>query len=104
VILGIDRQKSHVINSGIFTSAGRNIMEYTGTHGYLRYPDANNNPAPIFLYTANGKQVQALTNNHVNVSKLTLSQHYIVIYLLNIQCHGILVHLFFSIKDPLLGA
>jgi hypothetical protein len=36
---------------------GRDVKEYTGTHGYLRYPDANNNPAPIFLYNANGKQV-----------------------------------------------
>lgn len=34
----------------------RGIMEYTGTHEYLRYADTNNNPAPIFLYTANGKQ------------------------------------------------
>jgi hypothetical protein len=37
---------------------GRDVKEYTGTHGYLRYPDANNNPAPIFLYNANGKQVK----------------------------------------------
>jgi hypothetical protein len=37
---------------------GRDVEEYTGTHDYLRYPDANNNLAPIFLYNANGKQVK----------------------------------------------
>lgn len=36
--------------------AGHDVVEYSGTHEYLKYPDSNNNPAPIFLYTATGKQ------------------------------------------------